>query len=133
MANNYTQFSTMLTGLSPDETAWLLERLKRQETDEDDEDTDPPCLARVEPEGLWLYAEEFVELEQLSGILSEFQTRFNRLDAIIVEWADTCSKMRVNEFGGGAFAVYQGTVEWFHPSRLANAWIASRVRTDTPN
>lgn len=54
---------------------------------------------------LWLYAEEVGEPEHVASVLESFLKKFRPLETITFSWAYTCSKLRVNEFGGGAAVV----------------------------
>lgn len=49
---------------------------------------------------------EYLHSENLANFLEEFLKRCRPKGAIGVCWADTCSKRRIGEFGGGAFVVF---------------------------
>ena len=122
MANNYAQFSEMITGLTEEEKAWVT-----YITGLDCEDTggNADCvsdLTKLEQElglspdeldmwpyfecvimgdnDLWLYSEEgFLEC-QLTAFVQAFIRKFRPDYIFSVIGADTCSKPRVGEFGG---------------------------------
>jgi hypothetical protein len=54
---------------------------------------------------LWIYAEESGSPEHVAAVLEEYLKKFNPTGVITLSWAYTCSKLRVNEFGGGAAVV----------------------------
>ncbi len=54
---------------------------------------------------LWLYAEESGNPDQVAVVLEAFLKKFRLTGVITFSWAYTCSKLRVNEFGGGAAVV----------------------------
>lgn len=61
---------------------------------------------------LWVYAGEFAELDQLADIIQRFLRRFQPDGCFGLTWAETCSKPRVGEFGGGAVFVTAKSVKW---------------------
>ncbi len=75
-------------------------------------DGDPtPCVRLdIEEEGdkiaAWIYAEEHGDVETIGNFIQAFFKKFNKKDAwFSLTWADTCSKLRIGEFGGGAMLV----------------------------
>lgn len=71
-----------------------------------------------------IYAEECGNTEHLVDFLQMYIREWNIDEPIGVEWAMTCSKMRPNEFGGGACVVWKDHVQWLGTSdwifRVAN-------------
>ena len=64
--------------------------------------------ARDDAEGvavLWIYAEESGNPDQVAVVLEEYLKLFAPTGVITFTWACTCSKMRVDEFSGGAAVV----------------------------
>ena len=120
MADNYLQFSEQILDLTQKEYAWLLRVL---ETVTDDMQPDelksfsaelglkpsdfewgwPGFNCEFEDEGktLWIYAEEYTNVGNLGAFLHSFMKATGRKGYIAVTWAETCSKPRVGEFGGG--------------------------------
>lgn len=117
MANYYTQFSLLIKG-TPEQRQWLYDTLSNA-----DEYT---CEVLEQGDKLWLYSEEGCNLERVAVILASYQEKYSLPDPIILEWAHTCSKLRVDGFGGGAVAIHKGTLEWFNPSDQAARWVAER-------
>jgi hypothetical protein len=54
---------------------------------------------------VWISAEESGDPDQVVAFLQAYLQRFNPTGSLWFSWAYTCSKMRVNEFGGGAAVV----------------------------
>jgi hypothetical protein len=61
---------------------------------------------------LWLYEEEGCTLDKPIGIVQEFFKKFRPTATLIFSWAETCSKPRVDEFGGGACLITADWVYW---------------------
>jgi hypothetical protein len=61
---------------------------------------------------LWVYAEEYGELERLTHLVQKFLKRFRPNRSWSLGYACTCSKPRVGEFGGGAVFVTAERIVW---------------------
>ena len=112
MANNYQQYSFMIEKLTPTEVTWL--ETKFDEISElieaDIGSTEIEC--RDDGADLWLYAEEGCDLDCLVEFLQGF-LKENRPDSYIgFEWANTCSKMRLDEFSGGSVFITAEKTDW---------------------
>ena len=68
---------------------------------------------------LWLYEEEGCNLESPVELIHQFFKKFRPTDYLILSWAETCSKMRVDEFGGGEVLITGDWVYW-PPRHLHN-------------
>ena len=140
MANNYSQWSTELEINSEEEYSWLQEVFSLDPygmADEDDgldrdkvisetenklgfsliyDDFDEPFPhfdSSLSQNSLWVYAEEYGNIEILGRIVQSFFRKFRPDGFFSLTWADTCSKMRVDEFGGGAMIVTAEKIEVF--------------------
>ena len=139
MANNYQQHSFMIDSLTPAEAYWIRKRFDEIDKKNDDEDEqepiwigdvafedghfvyDPPLedgkepvaeQIKEHPKSLWLYSEEGADLDSLVDFLQDF-LKENRPDSYIgFEWANTCSKMRLDEFSGGAVFITAEKTDW---------------------
>ena len=92
--------------------------------DEDDKDYLIECIDQWGGAGtwqnengeLWVYAEESANLEAVTFILQKLliadAIQGNYKDGIVITWANTCSKMRPEEFSGGACYVTKGEIHW---------------------
>lgn len=65
---------------------------------------------------LWAYAEESANLEAVTIILQKLliadAIEGNYQGGIVITWSNTCSKMRPDEFSGGACYVTKGGIHW---------------------
>ena len=118
MANNYQQHSFMIDKLTPTEVTWLetkFEDLNKINDDDEGEYVDigsTDIERRDDGADLWLYAEEGADLDCLVDFLQDF-LKENRPDSYIgFEWANTCSKMRLDEFSGGAVFITAEKTDW---------------------
>lgn len=134
MANNYLQFSLSVPLKTKAELSWAAKTLAAVtrlfdspgEFDEKraralgplgrriiDEQWDyldfqwslEPTHNNAQVGSLWLYAEESGNPDQVAAVLEEYLKKFDPTGVIAFSWAYTCSKLRVNEFGGGAAVV----------------------------
>ena len=118
MANNYQQHSFMIDKLSPTEVSWLETKFDEIDKSNEDPSGEYICLGSTEIERrddgaeLWLYAEEGCDLDSLVDFLQSF-LKENRPDSYLgFEWANTCSKMRLDEFSGGAVFITADKADW---------------------
>ena len=123
MANNYLQFSVLIP-CPTEATKQALVTAFEQEAKSDD---GAPCQYEIESDGLWLYAEEYGDVERVADIVAAWQQAQAIEAPWVLTWATTCSKMRLDEFSGGAVAVYKGRAEYFVPEQLAAAWITQQA------
>lgn len=63
----------------------------------DGEDTDTPSL--------WVYSEEGGNIDHLCAFLQAYLKKFSPEEVFRFCWADSCSRLRVGEFGGGFAAI----------------------------
>jgi hypothetical protein len=67
---------------------------------------------------LWVYAEEGANLEVVTFILQKLlilgaiDGNFHNNTAILITWANTCSKMRPDEFSGSACLITKEDIHW---------------------
>ena len=142
MANNYCQFSAMIENLSPEACEWVKTVLTLDFEDDYDEikamlslegggvdlENWPDFCFRIEDNGvgadvqhdLWLYSEECFDAEHLSVFVRELICRFMPDYIFAMTSAETCSKPRVGEFGGGWMVITKDTVQG------GNTWDAAR-------
>ena len=118
MANNYQQHSFMIEKLTPKEVTWLETKFDEIDKGNENDEGEYVDIGEVEIErrddgaDLWLYAEEGADLDSLVGFLQDF-LKENRPDRYIgFEWANTCSKMRLDEFSGGAVFITAEKTDW---------------------
>lgn len=139
MANSYRQFSETVSVLTQGEEIWLRGALEDTDelSEEDyaawvqeyrflelcDADFWPAFewdIVRV-PNGiryLWLYSEGSGDVKAVGALLSRFLELFRPDDDFSLTWADTCSKPRFGQFGGGWMYVTKDSIEF------GNVWDA---------
>lgn len=127
MANNYLQFSEMLKLENEDQKKWalvrlhelqearneeFLESLKPEDRDKfEDYSEDLGFQWELEKDGLWLYAEEGGDPDKVAAFVKDFLAANDPEGVWTLSWAETCSKPRIGEFGGGAIFVTATAVE----------------------
>lgn len=148
MANNYTQFAGIITHLTADEERWLrhalrdatpsitgddgdydedkIQALLAAEPWRDENDSDcPPDFAFEfgdDKEGgsyLHIYAEENGSSWAAAQLAHAFLKQFRPTAIWSMNWATTCDKMRVDNFGGGAVVATAKEVR----ARSSYAWV----------
>lgn len=126
MANNYSQFSTGISKITPKEAAWIRDYLKtpcpnemedptgfltwraeREIKEADDADWFPSFEWALEEKDtfLWLYAYESADIDHLVSFVQAFLKKFRPKAVFTATGAETCSKLRIGEFGGWWIAV----------------------------
>ena len=118
MANSYLQFSALIPCATKEQKQWLAAKLDEQAESDDG----PVCSYEIESDGVWAYAEEYGDPGRLAEIVATYQQQFDRQDGWVLSWAQTCSKMRLGEFTGGAVAVCRGTTHFVVPDSIAREW-----------
>lgn len=119
MANNYRQFSEILTLNSDEEVKWCKHYLESEHYNEVLEE-DMPLDFQWEISGneLWIYANEFGDLEQVAEFVHKYLLEFNKDEFWSLTFSETCSKPRIGEFSGGAIFVdkdgweYHSAYQW---------------------
>jgi hypothetical protein len=85
----------------------IVERVK-----EELEDAEPNYIgfdAEFEDEGLWIHDDgESIDVEHVAILAQRLLDELEIDEPFVFSWAYTCSKPRVDEFGGGACAVRRG-------------------------
>ena len=122
MADNYQQFSEEIKKLTPKEEKWLRDLLATHETRKSflfearryiDEGEDLGFSWSFDDElGLWVYAEDAVNIEHIVLLVRAFLKKFRPKTCWTLEYAETCSKPRIGAFGGGAVIVTATNAQW---------------------
>jgi hypothetical protein len=142
IANNYTQFSEQIVDLKPQERDWLrkvlslggnapadgsvtspkpvlMKELGIPHMDDYDFDAWPDFQWELEPTALWIYAEENGETEHVAQLFRAFLRKFRPREMLVLRYAETCSKMRLGEFSGGAYVVMAKSIHHMN----ASGWV----------
>lgn len=157
MANNYLQFSLSVPIRSKAALGWVaktlgdldgllelrddadesgllaLGHIGRRVIDEQWDSAEFQWSLRSAPDdahagALWIYAEESGNPEHVALVLEEYLKLFEPAGVITFSWAHTCSKLRVDEFGGGAAVVTATATKFLDAQSWAEA-LASRARS----
>ena len=120
MADYYLQFSETLDAINPDEEKWLHEQLAADPhtdcpaflLDYGDRDPDDPGYGfewsfhgEGEERHLWVHADDHGDVDRLAHLVQKFLKAFRPGECWSLNYANTCSKPRVDGFGGGAVFV----------------------------
>lgn len=142
MANNYLLFSEMIYDLNEREEQWFEELFSIDIDAATDDDLAkliellnlnkvkgeslwkqvirrtgydwPGFRFQFEDNDLWIYTEEYGDLDNLSLIMEAFLEKFRPKDQFVLTWAETCSKPRPSEFGGGRMRVTANETKYWH-------------------
>ena len=130
MADYYTQFSTVLdVGGRADEAMVVVDRM-RDELDADPENGAVSemafdCIEIDEQDGkIWIRSDENGGAEDAAAIILEIGKELGLKGAHSFEWANTCSKPRLDAFGGGAVRVDFDAQSF---SLASSSWIAEAM------
>jgi len=108
MANNYTIFSFAIR-INPDERGEIADfMVKFEETLDEWIGFD----SVIEPNQIWIYTEESGNPDNVAAFLQAYIQRFDSTAVIGFHWSHSCSKPRLDEFGGGAAVVTSDAVRW---------------------
>ena len=78
-----------------------------------------------------MYSDGECDLERLTDIICRFQEEFTKSDGWIVSYSLTCSKPKLDAFGGGAVLCYKGEAYYFDPIDLAETKLDDLIVEDT--
>lgn len=133
MANNYLSFSEMIYDLNDEEQLWWNFETNAERDDLTEEEFEDLQAQWKELGGdyepglwpgfnwslergsgktnLWLYAEEYGDLDNLMALVQEFLATFRPNDSFGLTWSEICSKPRIGEFGGGCLFITANEVK----------------------
>lgn len=129
MANNYRQFSFTLKLANKKEAVWFQKLLeKAQKTEEPDgcgtmadfdwtvygHVTPPEGVGDIRPHVWFRDNGEYGNVDQVADLVQLYLKKFCPKGYFTMSWADTCSKHRVNEFGGGFCVVTAKKQHWLN-------------------
>lgn len=69
---------------------------------------------RLENDFLWIYSEEYPNIDSLASIIHSVMKHYNSKKYISFEYAFTCSKPRTDGFGGGAAFINSSEIKFFN-------------------
>ena len=125
MANNYVESSFQFELENQKEADWWDKEGKRKvPEDVFNEDMENPISNDWEMEGncVWFHGDEYIDVDLASDIIQRFLKECRPDGSIGFTWAETCSKPRLNEFGGGACFITADKIEWIS----AHDWLKNK-------
>lgn len=133
MANHYVTFSALVPYQTPEQRDWVLARFRELK----DRDGGAPCSYEDHPDDqeISVYTDESGDVGRLAELVADFQREFHLTEPWTMSWANTCSKLLDDSFGGSALAVYRGKIFCADPELEAQRWIAREQisRADADN
>ena len=114
MANNYTTFSFQVKCPSKEAANTLEDSLASAMESADDDRWLSLDHAEAEDDTVWIACEEGTDLEFLADVLQDYLQDNDPEGSIGFTWAETCSKLRVDEFGGGAVFITHDNQVWLN-------------------
>ena len=114
MANNYTDSSSWLDlPIDKLEDARQIILRVTQELEQDDSQGNYcGCAADIENHGekfgVWFHGDESLNPEHVEKFARALVEELDLRGPFYCTWANTCSKPRIDEFGGGAFVLAKG-------------------------
>lgn len=129
MANNYTTFSFQVKCPSRGAANALEDYLAKAMESEDDDRWLSLDHAEAEDDTVWIASEEGTDLEFLSDVLQDYLQHNDHHGSIGFSWAETCSKLRVDEFGGGAVFITAFSQVWLNTHHWLQIQEENRKKT----
>lgn len=84
--------------------------------------------AEVEDDdGLWIHSDESGDVDEAARFVQVFLQKFRPDESVGFEYANTCSKPRLDAFGGGAALITAESIEFMH----SGGWLSKRMTTPT--
>lgn len=77
---------------------------------------------------LYISGGESPNIETIARILQATMIRFNLPGPTVIEWANTCDKLRAGEFTGGAAVITQASQRWMNTTQWAEQTCAAMER-----
>jgi hypothetical protein len=120
MSNNYCKSSSKL--LIPADKMDKAKEIVVRVTNEIEQDEDGYCGTNIdfEKDGIWFHHDESINPDHVATIAQALLDGLDIEEPFVFSWAYTCSKARLNEFGGGACALKRGCEQfWVDAMSLA--------------
>jgi len=128
MANNYTLMSMELTDVAASGVEFLQQQLSVLEYRDECpgweysirpyKDMGDGVRAYNVPDAdkfnVVIFSEESCNVDALAEVLRAYLKIFDPDHILYFTWASTCSKMRPDEFGGGAFVISDDSISWMN-------------------
>jgi hypothetical protein len=129
MANNYCESSSKLV-LSEDKIEKAREIVLRVEAEFEENPNEGYFGASVfvEDDGVWICHDESVNPDHVETLVGRLLEELEIDEPFVFSWSYTCSKPRLDEFGGGACVVQRGQPSmWFDARSLAENYVRDGI------
>jgi len=130
MANNYCSFSFVVECSNEESAEALVKRIDSSMHTEDWLSLD--ILAR-DGNRVHIAESEGTDLEALANVLQGYLRKWNPTGHIGFAWAYYCSKLRPDEFGGGAVFITANRQDWLDSSEWLYKMIEAKKEKPTRN
>lgn len=113
MSNSYLQFSTLVK-VTKKEQRWLQKEIEKRSSSEGEVDQDSrlDCETSFDELGLWIRSAEGGNIEPIADLMQAYLAKFHPERFFKMTWAVWCSRLRPDEFDGGAIFVTAKGTEW---------------------
>ena len=110
MANNYCEGSSFLKVPEDklEKAQVIIDRVEAEMENDENGDGYCGCQAELEKTGVWFHGDESINVEHAEIIARALVEELELDGKFTCSWAYTCSKPRIDEFGGGAFCIERG-------------------------
>ena len=110
MANNYTESSSklQLTLEQSKQAQAIIDAARAAYMALDPDESEPTGCFDLEDDCVWMYHDESIDVEFVAFLAQALLEAFEIDEPFVFSWSYTCSKPRLDEFGGGACAVRRG-------------------------
>ncbi len=79
---------------------------------------------KLEDECLWIYSEEYPNIDALVSIINSVMKHYKSNKYVSFEYAYTCSKLRLDGFGGGAVFITSSRIKY----HSTHGWIQEQIK-----
>ncbi len=78
----------------------------------------------IDEQGLWIHTDESASPEVIVPLLQETMKKFDIHEAVGFEWSNSCSKPRLDAYGGGAVVFTKDEASWTNTGR----WMEEQLK-----
>lgn len=93
---------------------WFKDKFSIDDFGEDTIDEYMNIGYKLENDFLWIYSEEYPNIDSLASIIYSVMKHYNSKKYISFEYAFTCNKLRTDGFGGGAAFINSSEIKFFN-------------------
>lgn len=92
---------------------WYKDKLSINDFGEDTVEEYMNIGYKLEDEYLWIYSEEYPNIDSLVSIIYSVMKYYNSNKYVSFEYANTCNKLRLDGFGGGAIFIARSGIKYY--------------------